>query len=44
MGYLIGIFQNLLSGLSYYRYLVVFVLAIVEGPMVMVASGILVKA
>jgi membrane protein DedA with SNARE-associated domain len=43
MGYIIGLFQNLLSGLSYYRYLVVFVLAIVEGPMVMVASGILLK-
>jgi membrane protein DedA with SNARE-associated domain len=43
MGYITGLFQNLLSGLSYYRYLLVFLLAIVEGPMVMVASGILLK-
>jgi len=37
------IFQNFLQGLSYYRYFVVFLLAIVEGPMVMVACGILLR-
>jgi len=36
-------FQHFLQGLSYYRYLVVFLLSIVEGPMVMVASGILLR-
>jgi membrane protein DedA with SNARE-associated domain len=37
------IVQNFLAGLSYYRYVLTFCLAIVEGPMVMVASGILLR-
>jgi len=36
-------FQHILDGVSYYRYVLAFFLAIVEGPMVMVASGILLK-
>jgi membrane protein DedA with SNARE-associated domain len=43
MSVVLGFFQNILAGLSYYRYLLTFFLAIVEGPMVMVASGILLK-
>lgn len=35
--------EHFLSGLSNYRYLLVYVLALFEGPMVMVASGILLK-
>lgn len=34
---------GLLAGLSYYRYLLTFAVAIVEGPMVMVGSGILLR-
>jgi len=34
-------FEHFLAGLSTFKYLFAFVLAIVEGPMVMVASGIL---
>ncbi len=34
---------NFVAGLSYYRYALTFILAIFEGPMVMVASGILLK-
>lgn len=37
------VIHNFLNGLSYYRYPFVFLLAIVEGPMVMVACGILLK-
>lgn len=37
------IFQSLLEGISYYRYALAFVLSIVEGPIVMVASGMLLK-
>ncbi len=37
------ILQNFVAGLSYYRYVLAFFLAIVEGPMVMVASGILLR-
>lgn len=36
-------FQFLLNGLFYYKYLVAFPLAIVEGPMVMVACGFLLR-
>jgi len=43
MNFVFGIFQNFLAGLSYYRYLLTFILAMVEGPMVMVASGILLR-
>jgi membrane protein DedA with SNARE-associated domain len=43
MTFVFGVFQNFLAGLSYYRYLLTFVLAIAEGPMVMVASGILLR-
>ncbi|MDR3642787.1 MAG: DedA family protein [Candidatus Doudnabacteria bacterium] len=38
-----ALLENLLSGLAYYRYVLTFVLAIFEGPMVMVASGILLR-
>ena len=37
------IYGNFLAGLSYYRYLLTFAVAIVEGPMVMVGSGILLR-
>lgn len=37
------IFKNILDGLSYYRYAVAFFLAIFEGPMAMVAAGILLR-
>lgn len=43
MNFVFGVFQNFLAGLSYYRYLLIFVLALFEGPMVMVASGILLR-
>jgi len=43
MNFAFGVFQNFVAGLSYYRYLLVFVLTMVEGPMVMVASGILLR-
>lgn len=37
------IIQHFVSGLSYYRYLLAFALAIVEGPIVMVGSGLLLR-
>ncbi len=40
---IVAIVQNFLSGLSYYRYVLTFFLAIIEGPMVMVASGALLR-
>lgn len=40
---IVKIFENFITGLAYYRYLVVFVVAIFEGPMDMVASGILLR-
>lgn len=43
MSLLQGWLGNFLSGLAYYRYALTFVLAIFEGPMVMVACGILLK-
>ena len=38
-----ALLENFLSGLTYYRYVLTFVLAIFEGPMVMVASGMLLR-
>jgi len=38
-----AIIQHFVSGLSYYRYLLAFVLAIFEGPIVMVGSGLLLR-
>jgi len=38
-----ALLENFLSGLAYYRYVLTFVLAIFEGPMVMVASGMLLR-
>jgi hypothetical protein len=35
--------QNILNGLSYYRYFLTFLGAIVEGPILMVACGMLLK-
>jgi membrane protein DedA with SNARE-associated domain len=43
MNFALGLAQNFLSGLSYYRYLLAFGLTFVEGPMVMVAAGILLR-
>ena len=40
---MVSILQHFLTGLAYYRYPFVFFLAIVEGPVVMVASGILLR-
>lgn len=37
------VLKHFVEGLSYYRYVLAFFLAIVEGPMVMVASGILLR-
>lgn len=36
-------FQNILNGLSYYRYIFMFFGAIFEGPILMVASGMFLK-
>ncbi len=36
-------FQHILEGLTYFRYPVAFLVAIAEGPIVMVASGILLR-
>ena len=38
-----ALLENFLSGLAYYCYVLTFVLAIFEGPMVMVASGMLLR-
>lgn len=43
MDYLQTLFGGLSVGIFTYRYLLIFVLALVEGPIIMVASGILLK-